>query len=164
MTIDIIDMTEKELSDFPTIQQKLIRTAQQKKNELKRKMDAEVEEYEKLVKSNGTYNSSILLQYRNLLNAEYVYQVNILREQLIFNLSVKEPTNGDETGGSGSDDTGYLVDYELSYIERYAEVKNYYMSIEDPTERLNLYIADTTAQKYLGTFYNTLFEYLASFT
>lgn len=164
MDFDIINMTQKEIADMPTIQKKLIRTAQQKKNELEHKMELQVEEFTKLVKSNGTYNASILLQYRNLLNDEFLYQVDILREQLIFNLSVNEPTNDKETGGSGSDDTGYVVDYELSYIERYAEVKNYYMGIEDPNERLNLYIADTTAQQYLGTFYNTLFEYIASFT
>ena len=58
MDFDIINMTQKEIADMPTIQKKLIRTAQQKKNELEHKMDLQVEEYTKLVKSNGTYNAS----------------------------------------------------------------------------------------------------------
>ncbi len=38
------------------------------------------------------------------------------------------------------------------------------MTIEDPNERLALYGADTVAQKYLDSYYNTLYNYLASFT
>ena len=96
------------------------------------------------------------------LTEEYNYQVEILREQLIFNMSLGEPTTGGETGDSGNDDSGYLVDYELSYLERYIQVRDYYLGIEDANERLALLAADEVAINYLGSYYNTLFNYFAS--
>lgn len=164
MDIDIINITAAELAEMTVMEQKLIRTAQQKKNELLHKKQKNVEEYTQLIRSNNSYNASIWLHYQDMLNEEYTYQVELLREQLMYNLSVHEPTSGEETGGSGSDNTGYAVDYELSYIERYIEVRDYYMAIPDPNERLTLLAADTVAQKYLGTYYSTLFNYVASFT
>lgn len=164
MTFDIINISEEETANLETIQVKLLRTAQQKKNELYHKLEEELKVYKKLTMTNGVYHSSLYDDKAAELTAEYEYQVKILREQLVYNMSLKEPTQGGETGGSGSDNTGYLVDYELAYIERYVQVRDYYMTIEDPNERLALYAADTVAQKYLGTFYNPLYNYLAGFT
>ncbi|MCM1438140.1 MAG: hypothetical protein NC131_02855 [Roseburia sp.] len=164
MTFDIIDITEEEAEKLETVRLKLLRTAQQKKNELFHKLEKELDEQKRLSYSNGMENSTLYEQIFFELKTEYEYQVAILREQLLFNMSLGEPTNGDETGGSGSDNTGYLVDYELSYLERYVQVRDYYMTIEDPNERLALLIADEVAMKYLGSYYNTLVNYLASFT
>lgn len=164
MTFDIIDISEEEAEKLETVQLKLLRTAQQKKNELEHKMQAELAEYNRLTYANGVENSTIYTRIANELNAEYEYQVGILREQLIFNMSLKEPTNSGETGDSGSDNSAYLVDYELSYLERYIAVRDYYMTIEDPNERLALLQADKVAQDYLGTYYNLLFDYLNTFT
>lgn len=164
MTFDIIDISEEEAEKLETVQLKLLRTAQQKKNELEHKMQAELAEHNRLTYANGVENSTIYTRIANELNAEYEYQVGILREQLIFNMSLKEPTNSGETGDSGSDNSAYLVDYELSYLERYIAVRDYYMTIEDPNERLALLQADKVAQDYLGTYYNLLFDYLNTFT
>lgn len=164
MTFDIIDITQEEVNKLATVRLKLLRTAQQKKNELEHKLEAALAEQKRLAYSNGMENSTLYNQVAAELTAEYEYQVEILREQLLFNMSLGEPTNGDETGGSGTDNTAYLVDYELSYVERYIHVRDYYLSIEDPNERIALLAEDEVARKYLGSYYNTLFNYLVQFT
>ena len=164
MTFDIIDMTVEEAENLETVRLKLLRTAQQKKNDLTHKLEASLAEQKRLLYTNGMDNSSLYTQLESELKAEYDYQVEILREQLLFNMSLGEPTNGDETGGSGSDNSAYLVDYELSYVERYVHVRDYYFTIEDPNERIALLAADDVARKYLGSYYNTLFNYLVQFT
>lgn len=164
MTFDIIDITEDEVKELETVRLKLLRTAQQKKNELAHKLENELAEQKRLLYSNGMENSTLYAQIAAEKTAEYEYQVDILREQLLFNMSLGEPTTGGETGGSGSDNTGYLVDYELSHLERYIQVRDYYLTIEDPNERIALLREDEVARQYLGTYYNTLFNYLVQFT
>lgn len=164
MTFDIIAVSKDEAEALETVQLKLLRTAQQKKDELYRKLKTQLAEYKAITYSNGTHLSSLYEEYEKEATAEYERQVEVLREQLVFNMSLKEPTHDDETGGSGSDDTGYLVDYELSYIERYIQVRDYYLAIPDPNERIALYRADEVAVKYLGSYYNYLYNYLIQFT
>ena len=165
MTFDIIEISQQEAEQLATVQLKLLRTAQQKKNELEVKLNNQLEEYNILLYTNGTFDSSLYESFENQARAEYERQVEILREQLLFNMSLGEPTVVGETGDSGHDNTGYVVDYELSYIERYIHVRDYYMTIADPNERLALLIADEVALKYLGqTYYNYLFVYLQKFT
>ena len=164
MKYDIIEIGETEFYELNVVQQKLIRTAQQKKDELSHKMEKELAAYKQLLYSNGMINSSLYADMEKELSGEFDYQVEILREQLIYNLTIKQPTNDGETGDSGSDNSSYPVDYELSYLERYVLVRDYYLTIEDPNERLNLLAADTVAMEYLGSYYNSLFNYFASFT
>ncbi len=164
MTFDIIDITQEEAENLSVVRLKLLRTAQQKKNELYRKLLNELAEQKRLSFTNGTINSTVYDQLSSQLTAEYENQVAVLKEQLLFNMSLGEPTTDDETGGSGSDNTSYPVDYELSYLERYTLVRDYYMTIEDPDERVALFAADEVAQKYLGSYYNSLFNYLVQFT
>ena len=164
MDFDIIPITEEEAEALSTIQLKLLRTAQQKKNELDHKLAAELVAYANVCRANNVYSSSLYADKKAELEAERDYQVDILREQLIFNMSLGEPTNDGETGPSGSDDSGYIVDYGLSYLERYIQVRDYYLAIEDPSERMALYAADATAQSYLGSYYSTLYNYLSTYT
>ncbi len=164
MEFDIIDFSEEEVQALTTVQLKLLRTAQQKKNELEHKMQQELEVYRCLCYTNNVFFSSLYTDKQQELQQEFDYQVEILREQLIFNMSLNEPTHDDETGDSGmGDDAAYVVDYELSYLERYIIVRDYYMSIEDPAERMALYGADEVAKNYLGSYYNTLYNYLATY-
>lgn len=164
MTYDIIDISQEEAEKLTTVQLKLLRTAQQKKNELTVKLDNELEEYTILTLTNGSYLSSLNEEYAKKARAEYERQVEVLREQLIFNMSLGEPTVDGDTGDDGNDDSGYIVDYELTYLERYIQVRDYYLSIADPAERLALLRADEVAQKYLGqTYYNYLYDYLSQF-
>lgn len=164
MIFDIVNITDDEVDLLTTVQKKLLRTAQQKKNEMVRKRDEQLFELKIMCNSNNVENSSIYRQTAAKIESNYQTELDILVEQLQFNMSLREPTNGDETGGSGSDDTGYIVDYELSYLERYIVVRDYYLAIEDPNERIALLQADTVAMEYLGTYYNVLFDYLMTLT
>ena len=114
MQFDIIDITQDEVDELPAVRQKLIRTAQQKKNELEHKLEQQLQAYYCLCNTNNMYLSSLYNDKKAELEAEVDYQVEILREQLLFNLELGEPTHDGETGGSGSDDSGYIVDYELA--------------------------------------------------
>lgn len=164
MNFDIIDITQAEVELLTTVQKKLLRTAQQKKDEMVRKLDSQLSELRIMMNSNNMENSSLFAQSAAKLQSDYQTELGILVEQLNFNMSLKEPTNSDEVGGSGSDNSGYIVDYELSYLERYIEVRDYYLAIEDPDERIALYQADEVAIAYLGTYYNVLFDYLMTLT
>ncbi|MGN0807318.1 MAG: hypothetical protein ACI4MN_02595 [Candidatus Coproplasma sp.] len=162
MIFDIVDITEEEVELLTTVQKKLLRTAQQKKNEMMRKRDEQLFELKIMCNSNNVESSSIYAQTAAKIQSDYQTELDILVEQLQFNMSLREPTSSDETGGSGTDNTGYIVDYELSYLERYIQVRDYYLTIEDPAERIALLQADTVAMEYLGTYYSTLFDYLVA--
>lgn len=163
MEFDIISLSAEEVQALTTVQLKLLRTAQQKKNALEHEMQQELEVYRCLCYTNNVFRSSLYEDKKAELEQEYEYQVEILREQLIFNMSLNEPTHDGETGDDGGDDTAYIVDYELSYLERYIIVRDYYMSIEDPAERMALYSADEVAKQYLGSYYSTLYNYLGTY-
>lgn len=164
MDFDIIELTNAEVEALTIVQLKLLRTAQQKKDALFHQLKKDLKTYELMTYTNGVNMSSLYEAKRSELETEYEYQVEILREQLIFNMSLNEPTSDGETGGSGSDNAAYPVDYELSYLERYVLVRDYYMTIEDPDERIALLAADEVARKYLDSYYTTLYNYLYSFT
>ncbi len=162
MTFDIIDIGEQEAESLPSVKLKLLRTAQQKKNELYHKLQQQIAEYRRITLSNNVFDSTLCGAVEKELTEEYEYQVDILREQLEFNMALGEPTTGGETGDSGNDDSGYLVDYELSYIERYIQVRDFYLAIENPDERLALLASDDVAKEYLGSYYTTMIDYFAS--
>jgi len=166
LEFDIIDITADELKDLPVVSMKMLRTAQQKKDELVRKADAEYETFKRIVLTNGMKNSSLLSSKRAELDAELDREVAILKDNLVYNMSLNEPTNGDDIGGGSgeSPETGYVVDYSLSYNERYVIVRNYYLSIEDPNERMAQYAADEVAKKYLSSYYGTLYDVLYSYS
>lgn len=165
MDFDILDLSEEETKALTVVQLKLLRTAQQKKNELYHKMEAEKLNFKIILAGNNAESSSLYRDKCAALEKEFNYQVDILSEQLIFNMSLKEPTTDDELGGSTEDGNApYIVDYSLSYLERYIIVRDFYMTIEDPNERLALYQADELAQTYLSSYYTTLYDYLTQFT
>ena len=109
-------------------------------------------------------NSGIYDAKCDELDEEYEQKVAVLKDNLIYNMSLNVPTGDDgDTGGGDDSDVGYIVDYSLSYLDRYQIVRNYYMSISDPAERIALYTADTTAKDYLGQYYNTLYNVLSQY-
>ena len=163
MEFNIISITDEEYEALTTVQKKLERTAQKSKNELDHDMEQELLEFKKILLADNMYNSSLYAAKQAELQDEVDYQVAILVEQLEFNMALNEPTTDDETGNEGGDESaGYIVDYELSYLERYIIVRDYYLAIEDADERMALYTADETAKAYLGSYYSTLYDYLAT--
>ena len=75
-----------------------------------------------------------------------------------------EEPGGEEPGGEEPDDdepdAPYEVDESLPMRDRYIAVKNYYLSIPDAAEALELLRDDDVAKEYLGTYYNYLEQLL----
>lgn len=165
MKFDIITLNDTELSLLSVVQMKLLRTAQQKKDELEHKRDSEYALYKAVAQNSGLYRSSMVEDKYGDLGKDLEFSVGQLRDNLLYNMSLNEPTNPDDMGDSGVDDrAGYIVDYSLPYMERYINVRNYYLSIPNPVERMVMYNADETAKKYLGNYYDTLYDVLENYS
>lgn len=161
MEFDVINLTEEEIAKLTTVQMQLLRTAQKKKNELVRKNAQDLALFKKLVYTNGMKDSSLLEQKRAELNGQLEYEIGIIAEQLNYSIKLNEPL---PDTGEGDESVGYIVDYSLSYTDRYNIVRDYYLAIPDPAERMALYTADDTAKKYLGSYYSTLYNVLYTYS
>ena len=160
MTYDVINLSADEIDGMCLKQIELLRAAQKKKNELEHKLNADIEELKRQSYSRRVEFGTVIPQVTEELKKEYEYRVEVLREQLIFDLA---HVDSEEEDYKGSDvDAPYRVDYRLSYLERYIIVKDYYLSIADADERLDIYRFDMVAFDYLGSYYNTLFNYFSS--
>ncbi len=157
MTFDILDYTDEQLEKLTTIQMQLLRTAQKKKNELVRGMEQDLKMFRMLIMGNGTSVSNLYELKKAELQAELDYQIAVLKEQLIYSMELNEPV---PDADSDQENVGYIVDYSLSYTDRYNIVRAYYLAIENPVERMNLYTNDDVAKRYLGSYYSTLYNVL----
>ena len=160
MQYDIVDMTEEEILALSTVQMRLLRSAQREKDELALELERDKQTFRKILITDGMLNSSLYENKCAELDAEYNRQVGIIADDLVYNMSLNMPGTDDDSPSGGDEDVGYIVDYSLSYLDRYQIVRNYYMSIADPAERIALYTSDTTAQQYLGQYYTTLYNVL----
>lgn len=162
MQFDIIDISEEELKKLSVVQMKMLRTAQQKKDELYHKAENDMKIFRSIYLNAGMKNSTLAEAKRAELQQELDYQTAILADNLIYNMSLNEPTVGG--GTEGDESAGYIVDYSLSYNERYVIVRDYYLAIQDPDERMALYSKDETAKKYLSSYYTTLYNVLYTYS
>ena len=160
MEFDIIEVTDEYYKGLTNVQRQLLRTAQKKKNELEHKAEQDIALYRRYLYTNGVQKSSLLEQKTKEILDELAYELNIIREQLLYSIDLNEPFPDD----AGSEDVGYLVDYTLSYTERYVIVRDYYLSIPDPSERMALYLADDVAKKYLDKYYTSLYNVLLTYS
>ena len=158
MEFDIIELTPQEIKALTAVQMKMLRTAQQKKNALYRTADKEFATFKNIVMTNGMLESTLLEAKRAELDKELEYQTAVLADNLIYNMSLNEPLP--DGGEDGDESAGYIVDYSLSYAERYVIVRDYYFAIADSEERMALYRADDVARAYLGAYYSTLYNVL----
>ena len=160
MQFDIIELSEEELIALSTVQMRLLRSAQREKDELEEKLSLEKNEYFHALVSAGALNSSLYESKCDALDEEFENRVSVIRDDLIYNMSLNVPAADDDDDTPPGEEAGYIVDYSLSYLDRYHIVRNYYMSISDPAERLATYTADETAKAYLGQYYTTLYNVL----
>ena len=161
MKFDIIDITQTEIEQMSEEQGRLFRAAQKRKDELYHKLQADLAAAKRRVCANNTYEGFSYVILETELKAEFNYQVAIVREQLEYDLKMLEIKNKTDSNGNVVE-APYRVDYSLSYVDRYAIVKAYYMTIEDPLKRFETYRYDKVALDYLASYYNTLFHYLLS--
>lgn len=160
MTFDIIEYSDDELKNFSAVQMQLLRTAQKKKNELQHKMEQELAMFKQMILTNGMINSTLYEQKAASLAEEFDYQVEILREQLLYSMKLNEPLPDEDD----SEMVGYIVDYSLPYADRYAAVREYYLSIDDPGLRMQLYTDDDVAKRYLSSYYSVLYNVLYNYS
>lgn len=164
MIFDIISITEAELKTLSVKQLKLLRAAQQKKDELTENSERELEKFKYKIMAAGMKDSTLLKDKKWAVGKALKYKCAALADNLIFNMNaVGESKNNGSGSSGGSTETGYLVDYSLSYNERYIIVRNYYLAIPDVNERMRKYAADEVAKKYLGSYYETLYNILATY-
>ncbi|MCH5148896.1 MAG: hypothetical protein J1G05_06035 [Clostridiales bacterium] len=159
MEFDIIEVTEEYYASLSTAQRRLLITAQKNKNALVRKAEKDVANYRRKLFTNSVQTSTLLEHKTKEVYDELDYEISVLKEQLINNINinnsiVEEPDYGD---------VGYVVDFTLSYTDRYIIVRNYYMAMPDPQERVELYLQDEVAKKYLGRYYESLYNVLLTY-
>ena len=164
MLFNVIDIPKDELDSLSVAQMKLLRAAQRKKDEIVLKAREEREKFRLKVLTDGMKYSSLLYDMTEIIDKEMNRKCAILADDLIYAMSVCVKNDKDESGnGGGSYETGYLVDYSLSYSERYVIVRDYYLQFTDVNERMAKYSADEVAKKYLGSYYGTLYNILATY-
>ena len=88
MEFDIIQLTETEIEALSVVQMKMLRTAQQKKNELYHKAERELKNYTEMTLGAGMKNSTLAESKRAALWQEADYQTAILADNLIYNMSL----------------------------------------------------------------------------
>ncbi len=162
MTIDIIDLTDPEYSDLSPVQLSMVRVAQGKKNDILADAEEEKTRLQDQLIVNNFARSSIFPYAEARVDAEASAQVDAVREDLLYQLAYEA------LGSEGNEQGPYRYpenpNYNLSASQRFLVVRNYYMqATDDPEARLQAYAMDTLARQYLGEFYATLYDLLASY-
>lgn len=151
MEIDIIDYTSEQYAALTTEQILEVRSAQEKKNKLEKKLAQALQEAEKQYIENGTYHSTSYKNAVTNLQTEYEQEVEKVREALLFFL---------QYASRATQDGSYPLDYSLTYLEREAVVREFYLTTyTDPAERFETFKADKVALQYLGERYAPLYDY-----
>ena len=159
MEFDIIEVTEAYYATLTTAQRRLLITAQKNKNALVRRAEKTVSDYRRKLLTNSVQTSTLLDQKTKEVYDELDYEISVLKEQLLNNINI----NGSIVDETEYGNVGYKVDFTLPYTERYIIVRNYYLSLPDAQERVNLYLKDEVAKKYLGRYYESLYNVLLTF-
>ena len=157
MEFDVIELTENEFNTLNSAQMRLLRTAQLKKNELLRNAGKDYEQYKAKLFGAGMKNSSLLYQKKTELDKEVKYRLEIIVDNLKFEMEKARGYGDLDVSG-----VGYLVDFSLSYSERFIIVRDYYLAIEDRELRMRLFSNDEVAKQYLGTYYKGLYNVLST--
>lgn len=162
MTIDIIDLSDPQYSDLSPVQLAMVRAAQAKKNSILAKRDSELEALLDLLLGNNNARTSARAREETRIRALAETDVGVVREDLLYQLAYEAlGTEGNENGPYRYPEN---PNYTLTYSQRFLVVRNYYMQVEsNPSARLAAYGADTLARAYLGEFYQTLYDLLATY-
>lgn len=162
MTIDIIDLTEPDYSDLNAVQLAMVRSAQAKKDSILEKAQAKKDELFRMMLANGAARSSALVSEQSAIDAKAQNDVQAVKADLLYQIAYEGwQWEGDDSGPYRYPEN---PNYNLSPSQRFLEVRSYYMSVtDDPAARLKAYAGDTFAKSYLGEYYATLYELLASY-
>ena len=162
MVIDIIDPGAPEYQDLTELQLAMIRAAQTEKNAIVAKAASEKEKLFLKMLKNNMARSSVLQNEYAAIDDDAERQVEVVREDLLHRLAY-ENLYGD-ANENGEYRYPENPNYHLDYPQRFLVVRDYYMHVTtDPQARLNAYSMDSLARTYLGEFYQTLYDLLASY-
>ena len=162
MTIDIIDLTDPDYEDLSSVQLAMVRAAQVKKNEILARAEEEKAQLQNQLVINNFARSSIFEYTEDRIDDEAAEQVEVVKDDLLYQLAYEA------LGSEGNDVGPYRYpenpNYNLTPSQRFLVVRNYYMDVtDDPDARLQSYSMDSLARTYLGEFYVTLYDLLASY-
>ncbi len=162
MVIDIIDLSDENYKNLSAVQLAMVRAAQAKKDKLLSEADELCGELFRMALSNNAVRSTALRDRLAKERADAQRQVEAVRADLLYQIAYEG------IGSEGNEQGPYRYpenpNYNLSYSQRFLVVRNYYMqATDDPNARLQAFAMDTLAKEYLGEFYRTLYELLASY-
>lgn len=162
MTIDIIDLTTPEYANLSAVQMSMVRVAQAKKDKIMAKAQQDQVALETQFSINHITRSSALERYRQEIVTTAEEEVEVVREDLLYQLAYEA------LGSEGNEFGPYRYpenpNYNLTYSQRFLVVRNYYMEVTSNAQaRLEAYRMDSLARSYLGEFYQTLYDLLASY-
>ncbi len=162
MIIDIIDLSDEEFSDLNAVQMAMVRAAQAEKNEILAAAEEEKGEIFKELLSNGTARSTYFDARAEAIDEAAEERVAAVKDDLLYQIAY------DLDAGDGNEQGPYRYpenpNYTLSASQRFLVVRSYYMDITSDAEaRLEAYAMDSLARTYLGEYYATLYDLLASY-
>ena len=162
MTIYIIDLSDPQYADLNAVQMSMVRVAQVKKNNLLAELEEEKKALFFRLLERGTVRAYARIREETRLTDAANAEVDAVREDLLQQLAYEAlSSEGNENGPYRYPDN---PNYNLSYSQRFLLVRNYYMEVEsDAAARLEAYRMDSLARTYLGDFYQTLYDLLASY-
>ncbi len=163
MTIDIIDLNDPQYADLSAVQMAMVRTAQEEKNRIVAKAESEKQDLFLHLLINDNARTSAWERETSAIDGKAAEDVDAVRETLLYQLAYEA------IGQEGNEQGPYRYpenpNYGLSYSQRFLVVRNYYMQVtDDPAARLEAYRMDSLARSYLGDYYATLYDLLASYT
>ncbi len=162
MVIDIIDTSAPEYQNLSQLQYAMIRAAQAEKDAIVAAGEKKKEKVRLKLLTNHVARATTYQCYCAETDAETEQKVDVVREDLLHRLAL-ESLYGDENE-NGKYRYPENPNYNLDYPQRFLVVRDYYMHVTtNPQARLAAYGADSLARSYLGEYYQTLYDLLASY-
>ncbi len=162
MTIDIIDLTDPQYSQLNAVQLSMVRAAQGKKDKILAGAQTEKDQLFRKMAANGIARSSAYSYAVQEIDEKAQSDVDVIKQDLLYQIAYENwQWEGNESGPYRYPQN---PNYNLTPSQRFLEVRTYYMSVtSDPDARLRAFAGDTLAKSYLGEFYVTLYDLLASY-
>lgn len=162
MTIDIIDLTDPQYSQLNAVQLSMVRAAQGKKDKILAGAQTEKDQLFRKMAANGIARSSAYSYAVQEIDEKAQTDVDVIKQDLLYQIAYENwQWEGNESGPYRYPQN---PNYNLTPSQRFLEVRTYYMSVtSDPDARLRAFEGDTLAKSYLGEFYVTLYDLLASY-
>lgn len=162
MVIDIIDPNDEQFQNLTDLEYAMIREAQSEKNSIVAAAESKKRKLFLKALARNTARSTALPDAYAVIDAETVTKVDVVREDLLHRLAYAAM-------GSGGNENGTYrypenPNYGLTYSQRFLVVRDYYMHVTtNPQARLKAFEMDSLARTYLGEYYQTLYDLLASY-